>query len=73
MSTETVSLIDNIKQLYPQVGKKAPFVIALAKHMGRSELTLLNHWFCRFWRVPEDDQEEVIAFMQKWIANLNKK
>ena len=72
MKDTLITPLDNIKNLYNDVGPKVPFFTALAVHLDRSPRTLNNHWFCRFWAIPEDQQQEVIAFMQKWIANRNK-
>lgn len=70
MNTNTKSQIDVVKDLYKNVGRKVDYMTALADHMGLSPLTLNNHWFCRFWSIPDDKIEEVIVFTIAYNAKI---
>lgn len=72
MSIKEITLMDNIKEMYRDVGLKVPFLTALAAHLDRSVHTLNTHWFARFWAIPESEQVKVVEFMQNWIANKNE-
>lgn len=67
--TEEITKIDNIKNLWQEINNKTNFIIAVAHDLDRSPNTLHNHWFARFWQVPEEKQDEVIKYMQTWIRN----
>lgn len=73
MKKDIPTPLDNIKALYKQVGRKVDFINALSEANGREPITMYNHWFCRFWAIPKSEQQNVIAFMQKYIKQLNEK
>ncbi|TXD45875.1 hypothetical protein [Polaribacter sp. IC073] len=66
---ELKTKIDNIKNLWKQINNKTAFIIECSSAVDRSANTLHNHWFARFWQVPNEKQDEVIIYMQKWIFN----
>lgn len=65
--------IDNIRSLYKMVGNKVAFIMALSEVNGRAPISMQNHWFGRFWAIPIEEQQNVIAFMQNYIKQLNMK
>ena len=66
---DKLELIDNIKNLWQKINYKTGFIELCAKELDRSPNTIHNHWFARFWQVPQDMQEPVIKLMQKTINN----
>lgn len=66
-------LIDNIKTLWLKIDYKTGFIEKASKEFKRSENTLHNHWFARWFSVPKTHQKEVITFMQNYIKNQNTK
>lgn len=64
--------IDNIKNLWGQIGNKTDFIKEFAPVVGRSPSTLHNHWFARFWTVPIEFQDQTIKYMQNYIRNKTK-
>lgn len=67
METTTPTKIDNIKNLYAQVGHKTNFTIKLAEALGKSPQSLRVHWFGNFWSIPDEYQDTVVDFLQKTI------
>ncbi len=65
--------IDNVKSLWKQIDYKTGFIQEAAKHFDRTENTLHNHWFARFFNVPLDEQDKCIEFMQNYIRLQNEK
>ncbi len=61
--------IDNIKNLWDSISYKTGFIEKAAEAFGKSKNTLHNHWFARWWSIPETHQDEVISFMQKYIKH----
>lgn len=64
MVTEKSSL-KKIQKEYKKVKHKTQFMIALADKLGKSRLTLKNHWFSSWWQIPEEYHEEVIRALKK--------
>lgn len=67
-----MSKIDNIKNLWSKIDYKTGFIEDASEAFKRSKNTLHNHWFARWFSVPEDEQDEVIKFMQNYIKQQNK-
>lgn len=65
-------MIDNIKTLYQQVNKKTDFIKMAADDLGKSPLTLRQHWFGLFWSIPEEHQERVVELLQRTISQQNQ-
>lgn len=61
--------IENIKRLWLEIENKTDFILKASKFFNRKPNTLRTHWFCGagFWSVPEDKEDKVIEFMQKYI------
>ena len=70
---EKRELIGNIKNLWGLINYKTGFIELCAKELDRSPNTLHNHWFARFWQIPQDMQIPVINLMQKTINNQAQK
>lgn len=66
-------MIDNIKSLYGQVQKKTTFIIMAAEVLGKSPLTLRQHWFGALWAIPEEHQPRVVELLQNTILSQNTK
>lgn len=66
---QTLTKIDNIKELYAQLNKKTQFIIDCANDLGKSPLSLRQHWFSKFWAIPEDYQDRVVELLQNTIKN----
>lgn len=64
--------IDNIKSLWEQIEDTNFMLMEIAKVVSRSPLTLMNHWFSRFWNIPAEYQDTVISMLQKKIALQNQ-
>lgn len=72
--TENLTKVDNIKEnLWPQVQDKVDFIKKCSADFGRSANTINNHWFGRFWSIPQDLVDDIIVYMQNYIANQPKK
>ena len=70
MSTEEITKNQNIKNLWaklPNDGSKTEFIKVVAEDLGKSPNTLHNHWFARFWQIPEKHQDRVIELLQNTI------
>lgn len=65
---------DNIKDLWSKLehGSKTTFIELVAFDLGKSPNTLHNHWFARWWQIPEEFKDRVIELLQKTIAQQNK-
>ena len=69
---KTIAKIDNIKSLWQQLpndGSKTEFIKLAAEDLGKSPNTIHNHWFARFWQVPEQYEDRVIELLQNTIRN----
>lgn len=73
METETkeITLIDNIKNLWPEISHKTSFIELVAEDLDKAPSTLRQHWFSNtgFWSVPEEYQARVVELMQNRIKN----
>lgn len=69
-----INKINNIKQLYGQLkhGTKTSFIELVAFDLVKSPLTIHNHWFARFWQVPEEHQDRVIELLQNTLKLQNQ-
>jgi hypothetical protein len=65
--TETITPIEQIKDLYSQIKQKTKFIEAAAKAIGRSPNSLRNHWFSEFWSIPAEHQETVKLLLEETI------
>ena len=61
--------IDEIKVLWKKIPNKTTFIMVFSKEIGRSANTVHNHWFARFWQVPQAKQDDTIKYMEKYIKN----
>ena len=66
---QTVTAIDEIKQLYSQINKKTKWIEDTAKDIGKSPLSLRHHWFAQFWKIPDEYQPRVIELLKTTIKN----
>lgn len=66
-------MIENIQELYSQIDEKTKFIILASNHLGKSPLTLRNHWFSAFWSIPEEYQEQIVKLLQNTIKKQNTK
>ena len=64
---QTLTPIDEIKDLYSQVKRKNDFMKALAESLGKKPNTLKNHWFSGFFSIPDEHLEETKTFLQSTI------
>lgn len=60
---------EKIKKEYGKVNGKVKCIQDLADKVGRSPLTLRNHWFAAFWSIPAEDQETVLDFLTNRVKN----
>ena len=65
-------MIQNIKNLWKEIDNKTAFIEMAAKDLNRSPNTLHNHWFARFWQVPEEHQSRVVELLQRTIKKQSK-
>jgi hypothetical protein len=66
---DTLTLMDQIKDLYSQINKKTQFIQMAADKIGRSPKSLRNHWFSEFWSIPSEHQETVKILLKETIKN----
>lgn len=66
-------MIENIKSLWQQIENKTKFMEMAAEDLGRSPLTLRQHWFAHFWSIPEEHQPRVVELLQNAIKEQNEK
>jgi hypothetical protein len=68
-----MELIDNIKFLFEQIENKTDFYDAVSKEFGVEVDSVRVGWFYRF-ALPKKYKvkENLITFMQNYIANKNK-
>jgi hypothetical protein len=66
-------MIENIQELYSRIEHKTNFIKLAAKDLGRSPLTLRQHWFAHFWSIPEEYQPRVVELLQNTIKKQNEK
>ncbi len=69
---------DNVRALYERIGElghghKGKFIVEYSDYIGVSVHTLQNHWFGRFFKIPESRMVQAVVFMQKYILNENSK
>lgn len=62
---------NNIKDLYGLVSDKKDFIIKVSAAFKRRPNSVSNHWFCGYFSVPEAIEDEVISFMQAYVASQN--
>jgi hypothetical protein len=62
-------MIENIQKLWKKLDNKTEFIKLVAEDLDRSPNTLHNHWFARFWQVPEEHQPRVVELLQNTIKN----
>lgn len=65
----TLTKIDNIKELYNQIEHKTNFTIEVGTYFKKSPQSLRVHWFGNFWSIPDKYQDELITLLQNKIAN----
>ncbi len=65
--------IDNIKSLHSKIEDKKDLIEKVSQEFNVTTSTVRTGWFSRF-EIPSSYkvQENLIAFMQKYIANQNK-
>ncbi|MEC4049778.1 hypothetical protein OX284_010095 [Flavobacterium sp. SUN046] len=66
---QTLTPIDEIKDLYSQVKEKTKFIINVSPLIGRAPKTLRNHWFSEFWSIPKEHQPRVKELLETTIKN----
>ncbi len=75
MSTpvKEITKIDNIKGLFDQIKDKNDLYEKVANEFGLKVSSVRVGWFSRF-EIPDryKTQENLISYMQKYIANQNK-
>jgi hypothetical protein len=64
--------IENIKNLWNEIDYKTGFIVVASEEFKRSKNTLHNHWFARWFSIPETEQDNVVKFMQNYIKNQNQ-
>ncbi len=67
--------VDNIKALWGELkndGSKTRFIEACADELNKSPNTLHNHWFARFWQIPEKHQGRIVELLQNTIKLQNQ-
>ncbi|WP_438423217.1 hypothetical protein [Aquimarina macrocephali] len=62
-------MIENIKKLYAKVEDKQKFIEVVAEEFGKDPRTLQNHWFIRFFSVPDKYQARVVELLQNTLQN----
>lgn len=72
VKTGSIEKIDNIKNLFEQIIDKQDFYEKVAVEFEMRITSVRTGWFTRF-EIPEryKVQDNLIAFMQKYIANQN--
>ena len=73
MKTGRITLLDNIKILYAEVGKhgkKHEYLKTLGGFLDLSPRYIQRHFFSGAWKIPTNLQERIIHFTQKYISNL---
>ena len=66
---QTISPIDEIKELYSKVNKKTKFIISLATELGKSPKACRNNWFGEFWIIPSEYHARVKELLEETIKN----
>ena len=66
---DTITKMDNIKGLYPQIKQKTKFIKEVADYFGLNPQYVRGHYFSSFWTIPEDKQDRVIELLQNTIKN----
>ena len=74
MGRETVvDKVESIKtDLWPEIDRKVDFIKKCAAEFGRSEHTVHNLWFARFWQIPIALVDDVEKFMKRYIDAQNR-
>jgi hypothetical protein len=69
---ETLTKIDNIKNLFEEVEDKKDFIERVSKEFNIAKSTARTGWFTRF-EIPKryNIQDNLISFMQKYIFKQN--
>ena len=72
-----MELKDEIKKRFkklPNDGAKTEFIEYVAFRVGRSPLTIRQHWFCDygFWSIPKKHQNHVLELLNEF-EQQNKK
>lgn len=70
-NTEEKTLMDNIKELYPQINKKVDLFEAVADVFGLKNSTVKINWF-HGMSIPDSYQARVVEIMQNIISNQKK-
>lgn len=66
-------MIKEIQGLYAQIQKKTEFIKLVANDLGKSPLTLRNHWFSAFWSIPDENQPRVKALLCETLEKQTSK
>ena len=72
---DTEDRITKMMELWKELkndGTKTRLIIKCAKEFGKSPNTIHNHWFSRFWQVPEEYQLRVIEIFELEIRLQNE-
>lgn len=64
---------ENIQKLYNQLNDKSEFISEVAMAFGNTPQSIANHWFGRFWSIPEEHRPKVVKMLQDKVDKQNQK
>lgn len=67
--TAEKTLREQIKNYWVFVPHKTSFIERMAILFEKSPITLTNHWFGKFWMIPEPYQERVLEEIKKEVES----
>ncbi len=66
-------MTNNIKKMYSNIINKKKFIELVAKKLDKNPVSIKNHWFTGFFKIPEEEQEAVVELLQNTIKKqINK-
>lgn len=71
MKTEAITKNETIQSLYQKINDKSQFIKDVAKDLDKKPGSLQNHWFSRFFSVPESHEDRVIEMLEDAIEKQN--